>query len=260
MIPILGVIYGRMKKLTIEIFIDKAKKIHGNRYDYSKSEYINSRTQITITCPKHGDFFIKPIKHLCGRKCRKCSKEDCSKKQSKGLARFIEDSIKIHGNKYDYSLVEYVNQESRVKIICPSHGVFEQRAKGHVIQKCGCLKCCREKNSGWTTSDWEKRVSPNKVLKIYYIECWNENEHFYKIGLTCKNRVEDRLHGSYKMPYNYKIIKSVAGEVRDLVVLERKFKRQIIDLNDKYSPKMKFSGSTYECFGGKFIPDFGEAK
>ena len=73
------------------------------------------------------------------------------------------------------------------------HGVFEQRPKGHVVDGCGCAKCSREENSGWTTNDWKRKLKDGRVLKLYYIECWDDLERFYKIGLTCKNKIEDRL-------------------------------------------------------------------
>jgi hypothetical protein len=258
MIPVLGVTYGRMKKQDVKYFIEKARSVHGDRYDYSKSVYINSRVPIVITCPEHGDFTIRAAKHLFGQKCRECANCDASKRYSKNISKFIEDARKVHGDKFDYSLVEYKNQDSRIKIICPVHGEFEQTAKDHVVRKIGCAECSREKNSGWTTSDWKKRVGGDGVLKLYYIECWSDTERFYKIGLTCKNKVEYRFHGKEKMPYNYRIINIIEGKVEDLVKLERKFKKQILNMHDKYAPKIQFSGSTYECFQGKFIPDFKE--
>ena len=62
-----------MPKLTTEEFIAKAKAVHGNRYDYSKVEYVNSKTKVCIVCKEHGDFWQSPIKHLHGQKCAKCA-------------------------------------------------------------------------------------------------------------------------------------------------------------------------------------------
>lgn len=155
-----------------------------------------------------------------------------------------------------YSLVIYENQCSRVKILCPNHGEFTQNAKSHTVSGSGCSKCARESNSGWTTKDWEKKLAKGGNLKLYYLECWNEDEQFYKIGLTSKDKIEDRFYGKEKMPYQYCIIKQIVGEVAELVKLERGFKKEIISLDDKYIPKIKFNGSTYECFKGKFLPDF----
>ena len=122
------------KKSNTKDFIDKAKKIHGNKYDYSKVEYINNHTKVCIICPEHGEFWQKPNDHLNGSGCPKCA--------GKFLDRdfFIEKSKKIHNNKYDYSKVEYKDNKTAVCIICPEHGEFWQKPNGHLIGN-GCPKC-----------------------------------------------------------------------------------------------------------------------
>ena len=131
---------GGTNKLTTEEFIEKAKKIHGDKYDYSKAEYINSKTKICIICPKHGEFWIRPNDHLNGQGCRKCSDELNGLKKRKTKEQFIEEARKIHGNKYDYSKVEYLGLNKKVCIICPEHGEFWQSPYGH-LRGDGCSKC-----------------------------------------------------------------------------------------------------------------------
>ena len=84
-------------KVTNELFIEKAIKIHGDKYDYSLIEYINSQTNIKIICKEHGEFYQMPLNHLKGNQCYKCS----------GIVRITDDFIykanKIHNNLYDYS-------------------------------------------------------------------------------------------------------------------------------------------------------------
>jgi G:T-mismatch repair DNA endonuclease (very short patch repair protein) len=129
----------RRKKLayTKEIFISKAKSIHGIKYDYKHIVYVNNQTNITLKCPKHNIFTIKPREHLLGRGCVYCS--DTRRLTTKS---FIEKAKLLHENKYDYSLVEYVNYYNKVKIICPKHGIFEQAPTNHLhIEKYGCPKC-----------------------------------------------------------------------------------------------------------------------
>ena len=122
-------------RLSKEDFINRAKKIHGDKYDYSKVEYKNCYTPTTIICPIHGEFQQKPINHLDGCGCPKCGgRQKLTKEQ------FVERSRKIHGDKYDYSLVEYKSTKQKVKIICPKHGVFEQMPKLHMKGN-GCPKC-----------------------------------------------------------------------------------------------------------------------
>ena len=122
--------------MTTDEFIKKAIQIHGNRYDYSKVEYVNAKTKICIICPKHGVFYQLPNSHLQGRGCKKCYSE----KLSLGTNIFIESSKKIHGDKYDYSKVNYVNNRTKVCIICPEHGEFWQTPDSHLQGK-GCYKC-----------------------------------------------------------------------------------------------------------------------
>ena len=120
-----------------ETFIKKAIKIHGNKYDYSKVDYVGNKINIIVICQKHGEFKQRPRHHLLGYGCPTCLIED--NKNSK-MKKFIDDSIKIHGNKYDYSKVDYNNSSSNVIIVCPEHGEFEQQPRIH-IGGGGCNKC-----------------------------------------------------------------------------------------------------------------------
>lgn len=124
------------KYKTTDEFIKKSKDIHGNKYDYSLADYINSKSKIKIICPIHGVFEQTPNNHLS--KKQGCSK--CSGKYKKTTIDFINDAKKIHGDKYDYSLVEYKNIYTRIIIICPIHGIFKQKPEHHMNGN-GCPKC-----------------------------------------------------------------------------------------------------------------------
>lgn len=125
-------IYMIMRKLTTYEFIEKAKEIHGDKYDYSLVDYKSNKENVKIICPKHGIFEQWPNTHLRGWGC------DCSKKSS--TDDFIKKSIEIHENIYDYSLVEYKGHKKKIKIICPVHGVFTQTPCNH-LNGHGCYKC-----------------------------------------------------------------------------------------------------------------------
>ena len=92
-----------MKKLTTEEFIERAKAVHGDKYDYSKVKYIDAKTKIHIICPKHGEFWQSPPKHLLGQGCKECGKDKISKAVSLTTEEFIERAKTVHGEKYDYS-------------------------------------------------------------------------------------------------------------------------------------------------------------
>ena len=131
-----------LKKGTTNTFIEKAKKVHGDKYDYSKVNYINAKTKICIICPVHGEFWQTPNKHLNGEGCRKCGIQNQSNSKKYTKKDFIERARKVHGNKYDYSKVEYINNKTKVCIVCPEHGEFWQTPNAH-LQGQGCYKCFR---------------------------------------------------------------------------------------------------------------------
>jgi very-short-patch-repair endonuclease len=123
-------------------FIEKAKIVHGNKYDYSLVDYKNNYTKVKIICPIHGVFEQKPYAHTSNKSgCPKCGLEKSSKKQRMSYEKFIEKAKTVHGNKYDYSLVKYINAKTKIKIICPIHGVFEQIPDNHLRKNYGCPKC-----------------------------------------------------------------------------------------------------------------------
>jgi len=121
-----------MKRLTTEEFIKKAKEIHGDRYDYSKVNYITAKTKVCIICPKHGEFWMEPVNHLSGQNCPKCVGGVRLTKEE-----FITKANEVHNNKYDYSKVDYVNSQTKVCIICPEHGEFWQTPEKHIIRMHG---------------------------------------------------------------------------------------------------------------------------
>ena len=99
----------KRQSLNTEQFIERAKKVHGNKYDYSKTEYINSSTKVCIICPIHGEFWQRPTEHLRGRGCKKCGDLSVGIKNSRITTdEFIERAKKVHGDKYDYSKTEYI--------------------------------------------------------------------------------------------------------------------------------------------------------
>lgn len=147
-----------MKKLTTNEFIEKARKVHGDKYDYSKVEYQNSDTRICIICPIHGEFYQVPYSHLSGSGCKRCAEKEKHMAFTKNNKHFIEKSQKVHGNKYDYSKVEYINRNEKVRIICPIHGEFWQRPANHYEGK-GCPKC----NASKLEKEVETLLASNKI-------------------------------------------------------------------------------------------------
>ena len=129
-------------QLTTEIFIERARKVHGEKYDYSKVEYVNAYTKVCIICPIHGEFWQRPSSHLRGQGCSKCGELKKGKYNLGNKSDFIERAKKVHGDKYDYSKVEYIDTKTKVCIICPIHGEFWQRPGSHLSGR-GCNLCSK---------------------------------------------------------------------------------------------------------------------
>ena len=132
-------------KVSQEEIIKRFKKTHGNKYDYSLVKYVDSQTKVKIICkiPGHGVFEQQPNNHVQGANCNKCVPQGIQKTQEETIRDFRE----IHGDRYDYSLVNYVKASIKVKIICREHGVFEQTPNKHKAGQ-GCYTC----KIGWTNS------------------------------------------------------------------------------------------------------------
>jgi len=156
-------IKGRTKdinpRVTTEQFILKAIKKHGNKYDYSNVNYINSKIKIAITCREHGPYLQVPAYHLSGNGCMKCGKKSLCLSIMKTKEQFIEEANIIHNNKYDYSKVEYINTQNKVTILCNLHGEFKQTPNKHISCKSGCNKC------GFLSSSLKQRKSTEQFIK-----------------------------------------------------------------------------------------------
>lgn len=121
-------------------FTKKAKKVHGDKYNYDKVKYKSANERILITCHKHGDFEQTPGCHLFGQGCPKCGYEKNSEKFRSNTLEFIEKAKVIHGDLYDYSKVNYLTIKDKVTIICKKHGEFKQIASHH-LSGSGCQIC-----------------------------------------------------------------------------------------------------------------------
>ena len=132
---------SRPKGKLFEDFRKECKSVHRDLYDYSMSHYENNELEIEIICPKHGSFWQKPRIHLHQKSgCPSCSRERLGKMLSSTTDEFIHKSKLVHGDKYDYSRVVYVDGNHKVEIVCPKHGSFFQVARTH-MRRSGCPKC-----------------------------------------------------------------------------------------------------------------------
>jgi len=177
-------------RLTTGEFIERAKKVHGDLYDYSNTTYTTSSNKVEIVCKEHGSFFILPAGHTSGKGCAKCA----------GIAKssteeFIAKAKKVYGNTYDYSLVNYTSNKNKVKIICSIHGVFQVRPNDHLMGKSGCPKCKVSKKLSqeeWVDKAVEKHKGYYSYNKVKYIDSTT------KVSITCPK------HGEFlQIPSNH---------------------------------------------------------
>ena len=139
---------------SLEQFISEARNIHGNKYDYSKVDYVDSQTKVIIICPKHGEFPQTPTIHLQGSGCPKCGNDRTALRMTN--EDFINKARAVHGDKYDYSKVQYAYNKIEVCIICPEHGEFWQKPVLH-LSGCGCSICSGRKKM--RTVDFVKKAN-----------------------------------------------------------------------------------------------------
>lgn len=220
---------------TKEQFLTEANNKHNNKFKYNLLNYINTNSKIEIICPVHGSFKQTAMTHLKPAGCRKCNTD----KQRDTTESFIEKAKKIHNETYDYSLVKYIHTKHKIKIICKTHGTFEQTPNHHLNGK-GCVHC---KHHSFSKSGFKEQAK-DRICTFYIIKCWNDTETFYKIGITSIS-VKKRYPNRRSMPYTFEIIKEVCSEAETIWTIENNLKKE---LSSNYTPNIVFAGSTRECY------------
>lgn len=214
-------------KLTTESYIQKAKKIHGDKYDYSLVEYNRSNSKISIICKLHGLFKQEANSHLQGFNCPKCVG------RNKTTEEIIRESIKIHGNKYDYSLTNYINSLTKIEIICKEHGSFFQKPYDHLIGK-KCPKCVGKYK---TTEEFVMEANIIHNNRYDYSMCKYEKA-IKKIKIICN------IHGMFEQtPTNHLEGKGcpICCESKG----EKEIRNFLISKNIKYKQNKRFAKCKY---------------
>lgn len=133
------------ERVSTADFIKNAQKVHGDRYDYSKSHFVKSIIKTTVTCKIHGDFQISPNQHQNGGGCPACSKlERGKKKAASARNEFLEKAKAVHGDAIDFTKTEYITAKDKAIFICPTHGEWEARPD-NILHGKGCPGCRRQK-------------------------------------------------------------------------------------------------------------------
>ena len=169
------------EKYDLDYFIEKSNKIHNNKYDYSKSEYNGSKNKIEIICSKHGSFHQTVNEHTRGGGCPNCNVD----RMRIGKDKFTKRSNQIHNDRYDYSLVDYVNNKTEVIIICPKHGQFKQVVSNH-LSGSGCLSCKLSKGEN-KVENYLKDNNIKYIKQKRFKDCKNINTLPFDFYLTTLN-------------------------------------------------------------------------
>lgn len=226
---------SKTTKLTQEEFIGRCKLIHGDRYDYSLVDYKNSHTKIKVICSEHGEFEQLSFGHMNGRGCSKCSK---NKKIT--TKEFIERSVNIHRNKYDYTSVSYNGLNKKVNIFCKEHGMFSQTPEHH-MKGHGCPFC---NNVGRKTNEQYIEKAKKVHNNSYDYSHTQFISNRYKIKIICHK------HGEFEQNPKHHLsgsgcpkCKSSQGENKLITFFNDnsiKFQQQKSFDGCKYKKKLKF--------------------
>lgn len=153
-------------RMTTDQFIQKANAVHGNRYGYN-DEYVSAHVPIAITCPTHGEFMQRPYCHtLLKQGCPACGVETSHKTTRATLDKFVARAIAVHGDRYDYSKVEYTTNKAKVDVVCHLHGVFTITPNSHLCG-IGCRPCGYAENAVGT-DEFVRRATARHGNKYVY--------------------------------------------------------------------------------------------
>lgn len=181
-------------KYNKEIFIEKARALYGDMYDYSSVDYKDYMQKVKIICKKHGEFLQAPNKHLIGQGCRKCGYERLSDKKNITFDKFLERCKGIHGEKFQYIQDSYTNISSPVTIVCPVHGEFETEARYHYEGKTGCRKCGLERSANLRKMSQDEFI---KRAKEKHGDTYDYSKVEYSIALK-KITIVCKIHGKFQ--------------------------------------------------------------
>jgi ssDNA-binding Zn-finger/Zn-ribbon topoisomerase 1 len=190
---------GMKFDMDTEKFIKRANSVHNNFYDYSKVDYKNNHTKVIIKCPIHGEFLQRPADHLRGQGCPQCGIIKYSSKRALGKDEFIKKANYVHHNKYDYSKVDYVNNSTKIVIICPKHGEFLMTPANHMSGQ-GC-PICADKRLGR-----ESHINKDKFIERA-IDKYGDRYDYSKVNYVdsrTKVTIICPKHGEFqKVPENF---------------------------------------------------------
>jgi hypothetical protein len=184
---------------TPEEFLIKLRQKVNPVWDLSRIDYKGSSVKVEVSCKKHGVSWVLPGNLLKGCGCRKCADESIGKGSRSNTEAFIRKAVSLHGDRFDYSVVEYEKSSVKVDIICKQHGKFSMTPNCHLSGK-GCRKCADDLMSKMRTADLEHFKM--RAAQIHG-EKYNYDHAIYK-GCEVPIKIECKEHGLFwQVPYNH---------------------------------------------------------
>lgn len=189
---------GGAKPKPVDKFIEQARKLHGEKkYDYSQVKYEHSQSKVKIICPEHGSFEQRPSDHLRADSrggCHQCGLISIRNNNLKTKEKFILDAISVHGDRYDYDKIEYIDTQTKVEIVCKKHGSFWQTPNNH-FRGNGCSKCSmRVSKNG---KKWLDQLSIHTLLREHSLKFNNEKKTRIVDGYDPTTNTVYQFHGTY---------------------------------------------------------------
>lgn len=235
-----------MRVRNLDTFLNNAQQIHGDRYDYSQFEYVTAKHKSIVICRIHGQFLINANNHFNGKGCPQCALDKHKTIRKYTTESFIEVANLKHSNKYDYSKTVYLDIKTKIIVTCVNHGDFNVTPDKHINECNSCPECAKENRSSYSRSAFIQLCnSRSRTPCLYILRCFNDNESFYKIGIT-STTIKRRYSCKADMPYSYEIIQEIRGEPEYIWNLEKTFHTKLSQYC--YVPNISFGGSIKECF------------
>lgn len=182
-------------KLSQDQFLAKVTKIHNGWYNYSKTDYKGNKIKVTIICPDHGQFEQRAGAHASGKGCPACRSIKSGNTRANTTEQFIALAKKVHGDKYQYDMVAYINRRTPVIIICPDHGGFLITPEEHLHRK---MTCCNTVNRRAKSKDEYIQKFIQRHGDRYDYSAMNFVNGTTPVTIICKK------HGAFEVsPYNH---------------------------------------------------------
>jgi Zn finger protein HypA/HybF involved in hydrogenase expression len=238
--------------MNTKYFIEKAKKTHGNKYDYSKVKYFNSQTKIEVICPTHGSFMMKANSHANGQGCSVCGRIEANINIALTYSEFLGRAAKTHGSRYIYDENSYKDFTTKMRIECSEHGWFKQKPHSHISMRTGCPKCgilqaAKSNEKGWG--------SVLNMFKEVHDDRYSYDESTYT-DVSSKMKIKCYVHGWFSQkPYQH-----YSGSGCNKCAIIEVHEKQKIDFKEFKNRSQLKHGSRYNYSEGEYIDIFTPVK